>query len=163
MKVKINKITGMVALVAGANIMNQKEGVVFGVLPKDAARLISQDAALPLGELPEGIKYDEVEINVESGQVMGLATGDRNKKSDPASGLTEAELQAKYAAAVASVNSDAQAKIDAAVTKANTDAQAKIDAANKEAAELLAEADKSIKAAEDELAVFKAEAAKAKK
>lgn len=78
MKVKVNPITGMVALVAGKGILNQKEGRVFGALPKDAARLLASKAASvfdKLPDLPKGESWNEVDINVDKGIVGATEKG----------------------------------------------------------------------------------------
>ncbi len=82
MKVKVNPVTGMVACIALAGMMNRQQGKVFGALPKDAARLLSTKhiEILPeseLPKLPEGKKWAEVDINPEKGEagtVTGLST-----------------------------------------------------------------------------------------
>ena len=144
MKLKVNIATGMVALVAGDNIMNQKPGVIFGVLPKDAARLISQDAAIACKDLPEDAKFSTVEINAESGQVLGMETNKDKSESSPS-----------------------KAEINKAVKSAKEDAEAAAKSAKEDADELLAaageetkEANDALEAANAEIAALKAAAAK---
>ena len=68
MQVKVNPVTGMVALVAGPDVFNIKEGAVFGALPKDAASILAKKHATLCEDLPEGSEdWDTVDINLEQG------------------------------------------------------------------------------------------------
>lgn len=116
MKAQLNKLTGMVALVAGRNISNQKEGAVFGSVPKDAGRLISGKYAtlckdLPKTTEPDGkgrkVEYETIEINAENG---AISYPEREEKEVPsASTSTPKRLVGKSVATADAENEDVDA------------------------------------------------------
>lgn len=76
MKVKVNQLTGMVAVVALAPMSTHKKGDVFGVLPEVAADLLKQKAVEPVKDLPSGDeapKYVEIDINIDTGAISSGA------------------------------------------------------------------------------------------
>lgn len=80
MKAKVNPKSGMVALVAGKSVMNVAPGKVFGVRPKDAAKLLQKKQATLATKLPDDSnKWDEVDINIEQGVVGDAKQGEAEK------------------------------------------------------------------------------------
>ena len=162
---KVNIKTGLAPVTFLRSVTPYLKGQTAGFSPGKALELTS--GKNPVVKFAKGlddelfVEYEEPDADSNDASTIEVSKAE----FDDAVNLA---VDKAIGAKVAEAGERAKTNISDAVAKANEDSTAKLETANKEASDLLAEADTAIKVAEEnakaaqaELAAFKAEAAKA--